>query len=95
MRPIGLTVKKTHKKYARFEQGELMLVHLCAECGKVSINRIAADDNDQVMLEIFRESADLEPPLLDRLAEQGIRLLGPDDLPLVHRQLYGSRPAPN
>ena len=45
MRPVGLTLKNSRNKYARAASGELMLVHLCTDCSKISINRIAADDH--------------------------------------------------
>jgi hypothetical protein len=53
MQPVGLVVKMIRKKYAPANGGELMLVHLCRECGKVSINRLAADDDPEKVLEIF------------------------------------------
>src|SRR5512139_2755149 len=47
MRPVGLTLKRSRDKYGGQAAGELMLVHQCSECGKLSINRIAADDDDE------------------------------------------------
>ena len=47
MEPIGLTFK--YEGYGR--QGELMLIHQCAECSHLSINRIAADDSNEEILE--------------------------------------------
>jgi hypothetical protein len=43
MVPVALTLKKSYKKYGE-GLGEMMLVHMCTECSKISINRIAADD---------------------------------------------------
>jgi hypothetical protein len=48
MRPIGLTYKRTRKKYGD-QRGEMMLVHLCLDCGKVSLNRVAADDDSEML----------------------------------------------
>ena len=42
MRPLGLTLKQSRKKYVREDGGELMLIHACIECNNLSINRIAA-----------------------------------------------------
>jgi DNA-directed RNA polymerase subunit RPC12/RpoP len=56
MRPIGLTLKRSRNKYARERDGEVMLIHQCAECGKLSINRIAADDNEALILQTLEES---------------------------------------
>ncbi|MDP2649533.1 MAG: RNHCP domain-containing protein [bacterium] len=46
MEPIGLTFKKEKSnKYKREDKGEIMLIHKCTLCGKISINRIAGDDD--------------------------------------------------
>src|SRR5512138_335612 len=56
MKPVALTVKRTHNKYGNGgnSRGELMLVHQCVECGKISANRIAADDIADFVLEIYQ-----------------------------------------
>jgi DNA-directed RNA polymerase subunit RPC12/RpoP len=89
MRPIGLTLKATHNKYGS-QDGELMLIHHCLGCGRLSINRIAADDNAERLLDTFNASAGLDRSLQIEIARQGIRLLTPDDLNLVLMRLYGS-----
>ncbi len=53
MIPVGLTVKRSRDKYANDGQGELMLVHRCTDCGDLSINRIAADDDSVRMLALL------------------------------------------
>ena len=75
MQPIGLTVKKTRKKYAHFGQGELMLVHRCTDCGKIAINRIAADDDSQTAMEIFEDSLHLDQRVRLALDQNGIQVL--------------------
>lgn len=57
MEPIGLTFKKDEgiDKYGEKRQGEIMVVHKCQICGKVSKNRIAGDDNPEVILAICEE----------------------------------------
>lgn len=47
MKPLGLNSKK---------DGELMLIHECEKCGKISANRIAGDDAADEILEIFKNS---------------------------------------
>jgi hypothetical protein len=89
MQPIGLTLKRTPRKYATGEQGELMLVHQCEECGKVAINRIAADDNDEAILSILEASRWLDSQTGALLIGSGIVLLTAEDEPLVYRRLYG------
>jgi DNA-directed RNA polymerase subunit RPC12/RpoP len=89
MRPLGLTLKHSHNKYSRVAGGELMLVHLCMACGKISINRIAADDHPDTIMEVYEESR-LEPDRLKiQIIESGINLLGGEYFDTVHRQLYG------
>jgi DNA-directed RNA polymerase subunit RPC12/RpoP len=89
MEPLGLTVKHSLKRYQAEKQGELMLIHRCAACGKLSINRIAGDDNTLLLNELFLGSQHLPQPLANRLAAQGILPLGPRDFTLVQSQLFG------
>ena len=89
MRPIGLTVKKVHKKYMVSEQGELMLIHCCSSCGKISINRIASDDSTGALIALYRAAAAISDEFLVDLAEKNIRLLSVGDLTTVFSQLFG------
>ena len=89
MRPVALTLKKTTKKYSNTGQGELMLVHLCDECGKPSINRIAADDDITAILEVLRRSGCLVTTTKLALTQSGIIILEAGDLASVREQLYG------
>jgi hypothetical protein len=91
MKPVGLTLKRVAKKYASHNQGELMLVHLCEECGKVSINRIAADDIAEMILSVLEKSAGLDSETLDLLAQDGVIPLSPDQANLVRQCLFGIR----
>jgi len=81
MHPIGLTTKFGNKKYRG--QRELMLVHLCDECGQVAINRLARDDDTTLLQQILEESANLSAELLDCLNQQGIILLDTSQQHLV------------
>lgn len=82
MQPVGLTFKRVRKKYSE-RWGELMLVHRCMECGKFSINRIAADDDSDAMLAL------LAPPSPGELEATGIHMLTAADLGRVEAQLFG------
>ncbi len=84
MDPIGLTLK--HEGFGRV--GELMLVHECRGCGKVSINRIARDDGDHGLLAVFEQSLAISTEKRSRLYRRGIDLL--DEPTEIHRQLYGA-----
>ena len=85
MEPIGLTFKKSRiDKYGKEIQGELMLVHKCKNCKKVSINRIAADDDSKKILEIFEDS--IKKEILDI---ENIRFLKEKDRAEIEKQLFG------
>ncbi len=85
MRPIGLTFK--HEGYGR--TGEIMLVHLCLACEKISINRIARDDSEQMILAVFTNSLKLSAEQRTRFAENGIYLLDRGDEQALTIQLFG------
>jgi hypothetical protein len=89
MRPMALALKKTGKKYNQTNQGELMLIHLCDECGKLSINRIAADDDTGTVLEIFESSLKLNAGIQSLLSQAEITILEAGDGHLVRERLLG------
>ena len=89
MRPVALVLKKTAKKYPGRHQGEIMLVHLCQECGHISINRIAADDNDVAVLETFQRSRDLDLHTRSTLTRSGVTILAAGQHRLVREGLLG------
>lgn len=85
MKPIGLTFK--HEGYGR--QGELMLIHQCAVCEQLSINRIAADDDEDRVLEAFDFSCQLTDKAMNRLVRADVILLTQQDMPEIRTQLFG------
>jgi hypothetical protein len=104
MRPVGLALKRVKKKYRPEnpgpenpgpenpgveKSGELLLVHFCDECGKVSLNRLAADDDSQALLETFEASLALEQPIQAALRENGIITLQAGDFHLIRARLFG------
>jgi DNA-directed RNA polymerase subunit RPC12/RpoP len=92
MKPVGLTLKQIAKKYAGRQQGELMLVHLCEDCGKISINRIAADDTAEAILSVLEMSAGLDPHMREVLAQDGVTPLSTTHADLVQQCLFGINP---
>ncbi len=88
MEPVGLTVKHVTKKYG-CSVGELMVIHVCTGCGKLSINRIAADDDPDMIHHIFTCSLDMPLELRTRLAGEGILLLQHEEREIVRSQLFG------
>jgi hypothetical protein len=89
MRPLALTLKKTGKKYNQPNQGEMMLIHVCDDCGKLSINRLAADDDIETVLAIFEKSRKLDAETRARLTREGITVLEAREAPLVRERLLG------
>lgn len=90
MEPVGLTIKRGRNKYAGEHDGELMLIHRCTGCGKLVINRVAADDDPEGILALVAGSLDASPSLAAELALQGISMLTADDDGLVRRRLFGN-----
>ena len=89
MKPIGLTMKKGRNKYRLESRGELMLIHECMECGSLSINRIAADDDYESILEVFKTSLQNSYQSRTRVEADGIIMLNAEDDESVRSQLFG------
>lgn len=85
MEPVGLTLK--HEGFNK--TGELMLIHRCLGCQKISINRIARDDCEQMILRVFDNSTRLNYTLGLNLKNQSITVLTDSDIQVVHSQLFG------
>jgi hypothetical protein len=66
-----------------------MLVHRCTECGKLSINRIAADDDAETMLAIYQRSHRLGRRMRAEFEAAGIQTLTPADFTKVSDLLFG------
>ena len=87
MKPIGLTLKLSRNKYRQETGGELMLIHQCVDCGSLSINRIAADDDASTVLAVFQYSVENQ---VHKLCEaNGIAALRLSDSATLHKQLFG------
>jgi DNA-directed RNA polymerase subunit RPC12/RpoP len=63
MKPIGITQKQAKKnKYPKNnknenDQAELKIIHQCLSCNKISTNRIASDDNQDLILQLPQKSS--------------------------------------
>ena len=90
MQPLGLTLKRGHNRYGRETHGELMLIHRCKDCGKLSINRLAADDQAERLMELYRSSFNMDAKIKGQLEASGICLLQAEDIKLVVSQLHGN-----
>ena len=60
MDPIGVWVRKN---------GEWAVIHRCRRCGKLSSNRVAADDNPMKLMSIALKPLTLPPFPLERIQE--------------------------
>ena len=69
--------------------GELMIIHQCCDCYSISINRIAADDDVQKILEIMEESLMLREDQLELLRNSGIGPVSHPYFEQVREQLLG------
>ncbi|MBI9050575.1 MAG: RNHCP domain-containing protein [Anaerolineaceae bacterium] len=88
MRPMGLTLKQSRNKYTQ-QAGELMLVHQCEGCDAFSINRVAADDIADWIVDCYQVSLSITEADRQTLLSQGITLLGRADDFLLMRRLFG------
>ena len=83
MRPVGLTFKQERNKYGS-GLGELQVIHRCSDCGGFSINRIAADDDNDLLWALYEYSLRGTLPL-----DGTIRPARVEDKQLVYRRLFG------
>lgn len=86
MKPVGLTFK--HE--GRGKLGEIMLIHECQACQHLSINRIARDDGEQQIVDVFIDSASLSPQTRDRILAQHIYVANESDRREIMAQLFGA-----
>jgi hypothetical protein len=90
MEPIGVTLKREGAdKYGKEKLGDVMLIHRCTKCGLININRIAADDPEQLIMGIFEKSSSLPQEVKDELAAKDVWLLGEKEKPLLSERLFG------
>ena len=90
MKPVGLGFKRVHKKYGDLT-GEMVLIHHCLYCDSISINRLAADDDPEQVLNVFLQSVNMDRHILYLIRKNRIQCLGIDSLPLVEAQLFGRK----
>lgn len=93
MHPIALTFRgESADKYATRDSqllGELMLVHECVRGDIIRINRIAADDNQEALLEVFETSYYLPEETKLELVQHRIFIATQDLAAVVMQQLFG------
>ena len=90
MVPVGLTLKRRKDKFSQYSHGELILVHHCRGCKGLSINRIAADDDPEMVMQVFETRFMNQNQLGERCRQSGIQLLQDTDRSLVQTGLFGA-----
>jgi hypothetical protein len=89
MKPIGLRFKDlTENPFTGRITGELMIVHECLNCGKITSNRIAGDDDPEQILMLLQETH--RPELTTGLSRMDITLLSETKRNEVLSALYGN-----
>lgn len=90
MKPIGLSFKNQKlNPYTGRISGELTIVHQCVDCGRISSNRIAGDDNPLQTLRLLEEPKKLNKDVVNELGSVGIKLLTREDREEVAVALFG------
>jgi len=91
MKPVGLTLKNIRTNpYTQKISGEIMLVHICLACGKISCNRVAGDDNAYSVIRLLTGAEEASVFILDNLDKSNVRLLTPDDEQMVSSAMLGN-----
>lgn len=76
MRPLALAFKDYEiNPFTGRGGGELMLIHQCTNCSKLSPNRIAGDDNEYQILCILKGSINLNKGISNQLQNLGLELI--------------------
>lgn len=91
MEPVALTFK--HDGNERL--GDIMLVHSCKGCGEVNINRIAGDDSDFEIINVFERSLSLDKAAREMLSRKRIVPLQKEDREHLEIALYGAPQRPS
>jgi len=66
-----------------------MIVHLCLNCGKISCNRIAGDDNTYSIVQLMNEPVKPDTDLVAKLCNSNISLISQEERPLALTAIFG------
>lgn len=90
MKPIALAFKNYEiNPFTNRGTGELMIIHQCANCGQISPNRIAGDDNEYQTLSILEDSFNLDFNLITNIKNLGINIITPERKEDAFISLFG------
>jgi hypothetical protein len=91
MKPIGLTIKKSRvDKWGKEIKGELMLIHECVRCRKISINKLVVGDNMEEIMNVFGLGIEMNDDQKKKLEKDSIKVLSNEDREEVKTQLFGN-----
>ena len=91
MKPIGLTIKTPRiDKWGVEVKGEVMIVHECVACGKISINRILSQDLPEEIMSAFEASKNMDLEQKEKLKKDEIIVLEEQDREEVKKQIFGN-----
>ena len=76
MQPIALAFKNYEvNPFTGRGSGEIMIVHECTSCYKISPNRIAGDDNEYQILSVLETTLNLNKHTQNKIAYFGIDVI--------------------
>jgi DNA-directed RNA polymerase subunit RPC12/RpoP len=91
MKPIGLTIKTPRvDKWGIEVKGELMLIHECVRCGKITINRLLAEDDKGEIMNVFELGKLMDEKKKNDLMNSDIFVLQEKDRAEVEHQIFGN-----
>lgn len=90
MKPIAIVLKRAGlNKWGNKVVGEIMIVHECVRCNKLSVNRIAADDDEKEIMNAFDRSFTLDDTTKKRLENSDMDIAKESDREELNNQLFG------
>lgn len=67
-----------------------MLIHLCLNCGRISRNRIAGDDNNYVIIQLINEVDKPDANLMALLHSSNINPITQEERSLALTAIFGN-----
>jgi DNA-directed RNA polymerase subunit RPC12/RpoP len=90
MRPIGLTTKTARiDKWGQEIKGEIMIIHECNRCGKISLNRILAEDESSEVIKVFETGIKMDGDKKEELKKKDIVVLEEKNREEIEKQIFG------
>lgn len=91
MQPIAIVFKDYKvNPFTDRASGELMIIHQCLNCGKLSPNRIAGDDDEYQIISILKDSINLNTDITTQLRNIGLVPITTSNKEEAFISLFGS-----